>query len=224
MPTKTERQEINSCAFCRLGHKLPFKDLVLKISMKMWLITLLMVGLVAGQGQKLDEATEDDIKDLTKDNGLNMKESFRCGLFFAGELGKKPKETLYIIPKLFPADCPAGDDGRLNFKHFCKSIFEKIGKKVNYETPSINATRAAANFNVGDDICGLLKRDHGIINVGAENKSKKFKSGLEIGFYHNSCDKKDWFDTELRMPEGPICCRKAKFKRCEGQKRPNAIV
>lgn len=195
----------------------------------MWVLTiLLMVGLVAGQ-KKLDEATEDDIKDLTKDNGLDMDQSFRCGLFFAGEIGAKPKETLYIIPKLFPAKCPAGGgsatEGDLKgYQHFCKSIFEKIGKKVNYETPSINKTRAAAGFNVGDDICGLLKRDHGIINVGKENNSKKFKTGLEIGFYHNSCAETDWFDTELRMPEGPICCKRSKFRRCNGQKSLNAIV
>jgi len=184
---------------------------------RMWLLTILMVGVVTAQKQ-LDEATEEDIKDLTKDNGLDMAASFRCGLFFAGKKGAKPKETLYIIPKLFPASCPAGESGQASFKNFCKSIFKKIGEKVNYETPSINATRAAEGFNVGDDICGLLKRDHGIINVGKENNSKKFKTGLEIGFYYNSCDTKAWFDTELRMPEGPICCHKAKFKRCKGQK------
>lgn len=215
--------------------------------MKMWMLALVMVGLVAAQGE-LDEVTEDHIKDLTKDNGLDMAKSFRCGLFFAGEEpGAKPRETLYIIPKLFPGNCPAAgepsaDSDLLTYKTFCKKLFQKIGKKVNYETPSINKTRAEEGFNVGDDICGLLFKDHQIRHVGHKRNEKakdtKYPNGLEIGFYHNSCENSEWLDTDLRMPEGPICCKGSRqpnkltgkaefiprFLRCKGQASPNDIV
>lgn len=185
----------------------------------MWLVSLLMVVMVQAQDTpKLNEETDDDIKDLTKDNGLDLSQSFRCGLFFAGEAGAKPKETLYILPKLFPAECPADDKGDQSFNTFCTNIFNKMSKKITYETPSIYQVRADEGFSIGDDICGLLKRDHGVINVGEENKSKKFPEGLEIGFYYNSCGNKLWTDTTLRHPEGPICCKKGRYKKCLNKK------
>jgi hypothetical protein len=136
-----------------------------------------------------------------------------CGLFFAGDKGEKPKETLYIIPKLFPAaDCSNPDQD--SFNAFCTKIFNQLSKKITYQTDSIYQVRADEGFSIGDDICALLKRDHGIVNVGGEI-SKKAPEGLEIGFYYNSCGSTPWYDTSLRHPEGPICCRKGRYTPCK---------
>jgi len=162
---------------------------------------------------KLNENTNEDIKDLTKDNGLDLAESFRCGLFFAGEKGEKPKESLYVIPKLFPAaDCSNPDQE--SFNKFCTDIFNQLSTKITYETDSIYQVRADEGFKIGDDICALLKRDHGFKNVGGEI-SGRAPEGLEIGFYYNSCGQKPWYDTTLRHPEGPICCRKGRYLSCK---------
>ena len=49
---------------------------------------------------------------------LIFSNSFRCGVFFAGEnLGDKPRETVFIVPKRFEADCSKPDAEK--FKKFC---------------------------------------------------------------------------------------------------------
>ena len=36
---------------------------------------------------------------------IHFRESYRCGVFYAGDIGAKPIKALYVVPKRFKFDC-----------------------------------------------------------------------------------------------------------------------
>jgi len=175
-----------------------------------------------GQIDKNSEA----VKELLKENNLTETVSFRCGIFFAGKnLKDKPFEKLFIIPKRFPVNrtlgdgdgeilepkvysndvCPLNDDPYGSARSYggsaqnqtCFFIFRHVVRKMKLEHDSFKYE----GKRVGDDIC---KR---VVELGIKRlpPNKRFKKGIEIGFYFNQCTDKMWYDTSLRMPQR-LCC------------------
>lgn len=166
----------------------------------------------------------DAVKDLLTENNLAPESSFRCGIFFAGKKTKdKPFEKLFIIPKRFPVNATLGDDdgkvfepkrysndvcpindpygaGRDGFSAqngTCFFIFRHVVTKMKLEHDSFQND----GKKVGDDICKK------VVELGIKKlpPNKRFKKGIEIGFYFNQCTDRKWYDTSLRMPQR-LCC------------------
>lgn len=83
-----------------------------------------------------------------------------------------------------------------------------MSTKITWETES---KRRGSEFSVGDDLCHLLSEKTKIRRL----PNRKFKRGLSVGFYYNSCGEKTWHDTEFRMPLNICCDKDAKYVDCE---------
>merc|ERR550519_174306 len=146
-------------------------------------LVLLCVSLVVGQDKEktLDKAGE-ELRKLGKSTGLDLKESFRCGLFFPDPKDdqKLPIAPLLIFNATWPAaECQSGVADTERYDAFCDSIFSKFTGKLSLSDPSINKKRRGLGMSIGDDICGYIKLEVKAPFVGA--KSKKFPKGLDIG-------------------------------------------
>ncbi|KAI9553227.1 hypothetical protein GHT06_021123 [Daphnia sinensis] len=122
-------------------------------------------------------------------------DTWRCGIFFAGNPGTPPRAKIFILPKKFPADCNAPRVDTYNGT--CYEVMRKGLKEWNFENPS--RIRKQSGHTIGDDLCGPIPRD-----IKAP--------GLEMGFYFAYCGS-DWIDTGLRKPER-LCCRQRKQVPC----------
>merc|ERR1712026_515080 len=154
------------------------------------------------RGEKFDE----DFAILNKDNSKDVKaeESYRCGIFYAGELGAKPIRALHVLPKRFKYDCDSGksyEEMSKEIKKECGSLFELMGKGVTYESKS---RFRGEPYSIGDDICRHIKVKAGI-RVMPPNK--RFPKGVPMGMYYNFCGRREWLDTEVRI-EDNVCCKK----------------
>merc|ERR1711936_993835 len=179
-------------------------------------LVLLCVGLVVAQDKEktLDKAGE-ELRKLGKSTGLDLKESFRCGLFFPDPKDdqKLPIAPLLILNATWPAEeCQSGVPNTKRYNAFCDSLlFSKLTNKLSLSDPSINKKRRGLGMSIGDDSCGYLKLKVKIPFVGA--KSKKFPKGLEIGMFSNACGVKKWHATGLKHGE-KVCCRAGEYKPC----------
>lgn len=164
------------------------------------------------------------VQELLTTNNLTEKESFRCGVFFAGkELKDKPFEKIYILPKRFPinasyyqeddsslpkqyasdASCPIKNAyGTVEepsvHNNTCWNIFYDVVNKLRLEHDSFARNKGKS---IGDDMCNTL------IKLGIQRlpPNIRFKDGIPIGFYYNTCTDKTWYDTGLRLPQ-QLCC------------------
>jgi len=154
---------------------------------------------------------DEELHDILKPSGLDLKNAFRCGLFFPSETKKKPVAPLFIFNTSWPAEeCPT--DNQTRFVDFCTSLWNKILKHIVFNNPSLEKERAEKSISLGDDICSIIKTKVKAPFVGP--RSKKFPKGLGIGMYSNSCGKTKWVDTKERFSEN-ICCRKGKHVKCK---------
>jgi len=172
------------------------------------------------------------VKDLLIDNGLDETVSFRCGVFFAGKKYRdKPFDKLFILPKRFPinqtyinadrtttsqddsklpkrysndASCPIKSPyGTAEFPSVhndtCFNLFNGVTRRMKLEHDSFDGNEGKT---IGDDTCQKL------VDLGIKRlpPNKRFKKGVPIGFYYNTCTDKTWYDTGLRLPQ-MLCCK-----------------
>jgi len=165
---------------------------------------------------RAQEITDEQIKALHKPTGLALKESYRCGLFFPNpdstDLSKllpKPVAPLFIFNATWEApECLDGKPDIDRYKKFCKSIWEKIMKKLKLklETPSLRK-EAEKGETIGDDICQHLDKKVKARFVGIPGLTKqKFPNGLEWGMYANGCGEVDWHYSGIKHTE-KVCCK-----------------
>jgi len=165
-----------------------------------------------------EEITDEQIKALGKPTGLKLEESYRCGLFFPNPESKdifalkpKPIAPLFIFNATWEApECLEGrtEEDMETYKSFCKSIWEKIMKKLKLklETPSIRK-QAENGETIGDDICEHLDNKVKARFVGIPGlKKQKFPNGLEWGMYANACGEVDWHYSGTKHDE-KVCCK-----------------
>jgi len=179
---------------------------------------------------KLDEKGQIDknsegVKSVLTANNLAPEVSYRCGIFFAGRKVKdKPSEKLFILPKRFPVNRTLGDDDGKIFEPkvytndvcpikdpygadrwyggsaqnaTCFFIFRHVVRKMKLEHDSFDNE----GKSIGDEMCKK------VVDLGIQRlpPNKRFKKGIEIGFYFNQCLDRKWYDTSLRMPQR-LCC------------------
>merc|ERR1711970_769780 len=143
-------------------------EVVDRMVVLLYVSIIFTVSLVKSQKK---EISDEELHNIHKPTGLDLKSAFRCGLFFPSESEKLPVAPLFIFNSSWPApECPNGDQSR--YVGFCTSLWNKILKYIVYTNPSIKKERAPF--------------------VGP--KSKKFPSGLEIGMYTNYCGNTNWVD------------------------------
>merc|ERR1712106_754713 len=177
---------------------------------RMKILLCLSITLAITTAQKT-EITDEDLANIHKPTGLDLKSAFRCGLFFPSETEKLPVAPLFIFNASWPAqECPTDDETR--YLGFCNSLWSKILKHIVYTNPSLKKERADKGISLGDDICALVKKNVKAPFVGP--KSRKFPNGLGIGMYSNSCGRTKWVDTKDRHPDN-ICCRNGKHTKCK---------
>ena len=80
--------------------------------------------------------------------------------------------------------------------------------KVTWESES---PKRGAPYRMGDDLCELVSNKTKIRSL----PNRRFRKGLTVGFYYNSCGEKTWYDTEMRMPMNVCCDRDEKYVDCE---------
>eukprot|EP00090_Calanus_glacialis_P023687 TRINITY_DN366_c0_g1_i1.p1 TRINITY_DN366_c0_g1~~TRINITY_DN366_c0_g1_i1.p1 ORF type:complete len:197 (+),score=44.23 TRINITY_DN366_c0_g1_i1:32-592(+) len=159
-----------------------------------------------------NEITNEELKNLNKPTGLDLKTAFRCGLFFPDpkDATKLPIAPLLIFNATWAAEeCPDAKTEKHN--QFCDSIFLSFSNKLTLLSPSLIQSRKAKGASIGDDVCSHLKKKVKAPFVGP--KSKKFPKGLEFGMYSNACGAKDWTATGLRHGE-KVCCKNGKYLVC----------
>jgi len=179
---------------------------------------------------------------MGKDNNLDPNESFRCGVFFAGKKYKdKPFEKLFILPKRFPinqtyinddqtsendsklpkryspdAACPIKNPyGTAEYQSVhndtCFNLFNGVVRRMKLEHDSFDGNPGKT---IGDDTCAKLVK----LGIKRLPPNKRFKKGVPIGFYYNTCTDKNWYDTGLRLPQN-LCCvgslSDPTYKACE---------
>ena len=90
-------------------------------------------------------------------------------------------------------------------ENYSKSLmslqFTLMGKGVTYESKS---RFRGDPYTIGDDICRHLKLKAGI-KVMPPNR--RFPQGVPIGMYYNLCGRREWLDTDIRIPAN-VCCQK----------------
>jgi len=161
-----------------------------------------------------DEITDEQIKALHKATGLELGKSYRCGLFFPNPdstdlfaLTPKPVAPLFIFNATWEApECDEGNPNIEKYKSFCKSIWEKIMKKLQLKlsTPSL-LKDAQKGQTIGDDICKHLDNKVKAPFVGVK-RAKKFSKGLEWGMYANGCGADEWHYAGIKHGE-KVCCK-----------------
>ena len=86
--------------------------------------------------------------------------------------------------------------------------FQKMASHVTWDSPSrVRGTP----YTAGDDLCDLLAEKANIRSL----PNRRFRKGLAVGLYYNSCGSKDWHDTTQRMPLNICCNRKRKYVDCQ---------
>ncbi|TRY72302.1 hypothetical protein TCAL_03423 [Tigriopus californicus] len=164
---------------------------------EVFVFALLVAYLPLNEGQ--------DLTDLETVNGLEETESFRCGVFFSGKnKGDKPRMKIFIIPKRFETSCPAKNPKE--YEKYCGDLFNKVKSKITWRTPS----KKRSGFNVGDDLCALVKKEAGIRKL----PNKRFPRGLEVGFYYNYCSDITWYDTGNRIKTNLCCDTNQRYVDC----------
>jgi len=185
------------------------------------------------------------IKDLLTENELKETESFRCGVFFAGEYKAKPFQKLFILPKRFAINASFyNEDQEGNVLEASKL---PLRYSPNAACPIANPYGTAEAPSVHNDTCfwlfekivSKLKLEHSsfdktpgksigddtcqqVVDLGIKRMppNKRFKKGIPIGFYFNVCDDATWYDTGLRLSQN-LCCDPEKgkadptYKSCE---------
>merc|ERR1712059_20039 len=179
--------------------------------------------LLSGTEAKSTEITQEELIILTKPNEkIELKNSFRCGLFYLDPKEPppegKPAGALLIFNRTFDAteECKTGGDYE-RYNQFCRSIKEAMRKwkgKLRLASPSLSKKRAAEGSTIGGDICRHLKRKVNAPFVG--KNSKKFPDGAEFGMYSNACGDPGWTYCDQKHPE-KVCCNKGNYEDCESE-------
>merc|ERR1711994_434580 len=153
------------------------------------------------------EAVDESLKGLLVNNSLAEENSYRCGVFYAGdEPGDVPRFTVFVLPKRFEMDCAKDpEEQTAEAKKECTELFRVILTKVQMESGS----RKRPGTRIGADLCSILKDKAKMKRLPGPGHPR-FPDGLEIGFYYNVCTDKSWYDTELRAPVR-VCCKRPKL-------------
>merc|ERR1712038_1484670 len=174
---------------------------------------LILVFFLFGRAQEIEEpidngeAVDESLKGLLVNNSLAEENSYRCGVFYAGdEPGDVPRFTVFVLPKRFEMDCAKDpEEQKAEAKKECTELFRVILTKVQMESGS----RKRPGKRIGDDLCSILKDKAKMKRLPGPGHPR-FPDGLEIGFYYNVCTDKSWYDTELRAPVR-VCCKRPKL-------------
>merc|ERR1719480_82091 len=122
-------------------------------------LALLATALAVAAAQNIspetnNEITSEELKNLNKPTGLDLKTAFRCGLFFPDPKGatKLPIAPLLIFNSTWAAEeCPEAKTEKYN--QFCDSIFLSFSDKLTLLSPSLIKSRKEMGDSIGDDIC-----------------------------------------------------------------------
>merc|ERR1712141_773737 len=130
------------------------------------------------------EAVDESLKGLLVNNSLAEENSYRCGVFYAGdEPGDVPRFTVFVLPKRFEMDCAKDpEEQKAEAKKECTELFRVILTKVKMESGS----RKRSGKRIGDDLCSILKDKAKMKRLPGPGHPR-FPDGLEIGFYYNVC-------------------------------------
>merc|ERR1711936_1235463 len=120
-------------------------------------VLIIATAHVAALDKKIEDA-ENLVISLSKKSNVDIKKSFRCGMFFPD-----PKD-----PKGLPAG-PQYD----KYNNFCNEIFRKFTTTLTLSDPSLRRDRRAEGSTIGNDICRYIKERVKAPFVGGR-KSKKF--------------------------------------------------
>jgi len=208
--------------------------------LKIFIVVLCWINTLQVYCQDNDEEVNIDkndpkIKDLLTENELKETESFRCGVFFAGDYKAKPFQKLFIIPKRFAINATfhnedqddALTDTKLPPRYSPKGACPVTEPYGTVDMPSVHNDTCFWLFkkivdklklehssfdktpgkSIGDDTCEQ------VVELGIKRMppNKRFKRGIPIGFYFNVCDDTTWYDTGLRLSQN-LCCDPEKGK------------
>merc|ERR1719192_1455003 len=151
---------------------------------------MLLVGLIAGIGlamakvnalEKNIEEAENLVKKLSLKTDIDIKKSYRCGMFFPDPKDPNglPSAPLLIFNSSWPAEeCPSKPDyGKYN--KFCNEIFRKFTTTLTLSDPSLRKARREEGSTIGNDICSMSRktsRHHSLVG----EKVRSFPEGLQI--------------------------------------------
>lgn len=152
---------------------------------------------------------------LARDPDQSTKQNYRCGIFIPGKKFREPKAKFFVLQTLPAATCaPRGRPDTKSMRKNCGQMgknweksflqFDKLWKPFLAKVPGNKRPL---------DVCGVIQAELGIDNIPAENE-KKFKDGMELGFYYNYCGGQKWKDTAVRT-KSKVCCKEGVSRNCK---------
>merc|ERR1711953_1580531 len=114
---------------------------------------LCSLSLSQAQQSNNEQDFNQTLTELTQTNDLTASNSYRCGVFFAGdELNDAPRFKIFIIPKRFQMECSKSKaENQALAKQECLDLFNLVLTKINMDSPS----RKRKGFKIGDDLCKI---------------------------------------------------------------------
>jgi len=150
----------------------------------------------------------------TGDPDLSTKENWRCGVFIPGKKFKEPLAKFFVLQTLPPAACPPeGKPDTRSMRKTCgqmgRSWEESFLQFERLWTPFL--AKVPGNKRPVD-VCSVIQLELGIDDIPRENE-KKYKDGMQLGFYYNFCGGPKWKDTGLRT-KSKVCCQDGVSRNC----------
>merc|ERR1712083_677398 len=150
----------------------------------------------------------------TGDPDLSTKENWRCGVFIPGKKFREPLAKFFVLQTLPPATCPPeGKPDTRSMRKTCGQMgqawegsylqFDRLWKPFLAKVPGNKRPL---------DVCSVIQSELGIDDIPRENE-RKYKDGMQLGFYYNFCGSSKWKDTGLRT-KSKVCCQNGVSRNC----------
>merc|ERR1711936_343610 len=150
----------------------------------------------------------------TGDPDQSTKENWRCGVFIPGKKFREPLAKFFVLQTLPPATCPPeGKPDTRSMRKTCGQMgqawegsylqFDRLWKPFLAKVPGNKRPL---------DVCSVIQSELGIDDIPRENE-RKYKDGMQLGYYYNFCGGSKWKDTGLRT-KSKVCCQNGVSRNC----------
>merc|ERR1711936_1136544 len=149
-----------------------------------------------------------------EDPDLSTNDNWRCGVFIPGKKFREPLAKFFVLQTLPPATCPPeGKPDTRSMRKTCGQMgqawegsylqFDRLWKPFLAKVPGNKRPL---------DVCSVIQSELGIDDIPRENE-RKYKDGMQLGFYYNFCGSSKWKDTGLRT-KSKVCCQNGVSRNC----------
>merc|ERR1712012_277004 len=148
------------------------------------------------------------------DPDQSTKENWRCGVFIPGKKFREPLAKFFVLQTLPPAVCPPlGKPDTRSMRKSCGQMGQAWeGSFLQFDRLWTPFLAKVPGNKRPVDVCQIIQLELGIDDIPGED-DKKYKDGMQLGFYYNFCGNSKWKDTGLRT-KSKVCCQNGVSRNC----------